>query len=369
MQWRPVAHEVNTTNLVERPYCTASEWVLVLQSVFLAATVVSSLAGNSFVLLLIARHRSLRYRSITVCLSAVITDLLLVAVFHFPALISVSARRWVFGDLGCKAIGFLAFYLIYVRWMSMAVIALDRFFYILYSLTYDNWSKPFLIALTINAWIMPFILHIPSIFGYGTFSFRPGFSQCTIDCGPDLKCYEMFVAGFSIQFLVGAILPTSLYLAMYAISWTKRRKKIIMGSSLQPVSENGSNNNILSGHHLDQPLRRQTFNFWSNREIHALFTFLLVFVALLVTNIPVYSLTIMRRGFAVQYQNIPIWVHFIIIDLFYLSNVLDPLLIMRNRDFRKAIVQMFQKMISSLRSTGMRRSSLVSTHKTQEIKQ
>ena len=165
------------------------------------------------------------------------------------------------------------------------------------------------------------------------------------------------------------LLPTSLYLAMYAISWTKRRKKIIMGSSLQPVSENGSNNNILSGHHLDQPLRRQTFNFWSNREIHALFTFLLVFVALLVTNIPVYSLTIMRRGFAVQYQNIPIWVHFIIIDLFYLSNVLDPLLIMRNRDFRKAIVQMFQKMISSLRSTGMRRSSLVSTHKTQEIKQ
>ena len=358
--------EVNMTNLVERPYCSTSEWVLVLQSIFLAATVVGSLAGNSFILLLIARHRSLRYRSINVCLSAVITDLLLVVVFHLPALISVAAKRWVFGDIGCTITGFIAFYLIYVRWMSMAVIALDRFFYIIYSLTYDNWSKPFLIALTINAWIMPFILHIPSIFGYGTFSFRPGFSQCTIDCGHDLKCYEMFVAGFSIQFLVGAILPTSLYLAMYAISWTKRRKRIIMGTSLQPVNENGSNTNILSGQSLDQPLQSHGFNFWSKREIHALVTFLLVFVALLATNIPVYALTIMRRGFAVQYQRVPIWVHFIIIDLFYLSNLLDPLLIMRNRDFRKVIVQMFQKLISSFRSNNkMRRPSVVK----QETKQ
>ena len=354
---------VNASSLMERPYCTAPEWVMICEAIFLAAVVVGSVAANSLVLLLIAKDRSLRYRSIMVCLSSVIADLLLVLVFHFPALISVSAQQWLFTDTGCIGIGFVAFYLIYVRWMAMAVISVDRFFYILYPLTYANWSKPFLIVLTINAWTMPFLLHLPSVFGYGGYSFRPGFSQCTIDCRDDTNCYELFVVNFSLQFSIGAVLPTALYLAMYIISRVKRRGRIILGSSLHPdMVENGfsgGNQNILSGHQ-DRPLQGHSFNF-SKRDIQALITFLLVFVILILTNTPVYALVIMRRGFPVQYQEIPIWVHFVVVDLFYLSTILNPLLIMRNRDFRKAIVHMFEKKIKSIQANGgLRRSSIAS---------
>lgn len=352
---------LNVTDSIELPYCTADEWVLVLEAIFLAAVVVGSLLANSFVLMLVFKYKALRHRSIIVSLSAVITDLLLVLVFHLPALISVSAREWLFGDLGCKILGFVAFYLIYVRWMAMAVISLDRFFYILFPLTYANWSKPFLITLTINAWFMPFLLHVPSLFGYGDYSFRPGFSQCTIDCKTDMNCYALFVMGFSLQFVIGAVFPTALYLAMYVISRMKRRGKITLGSSLQPVMDKrtSSNGDIQTGHQ-DQPLHSHTsFFFWSTKDIHALFTFLLVFVTLLLTNIPVYAVTIMRRGFTEQYQQIPIWAHFLIADLFYLSNMLDPLLIMRNRDFRKAIALTFHKRLT-LQVNRLRRSSVVS---------
>lgn len=342
---------------IELPYCTAPDWVLILESIFLAAVVLGSIAANTFVLLLVLKHKSLRYRSIIVSLSAVISDLLLVFVFHLPALISVSAREWPFGGLGCTILGFVAFYLIYVRWMTMAVISLDRFFYILFPLTYANWSKPFLITLTINAWFTPFLLHVPSLFGYGGYSFRPGFSQCTIDCSNDPNCYALFVMGFSLQFVIGAVFPTALYLAMYVISRTKRRR-IILGSSLQSMNGVHSNGHALNKTQ-DLPLHNYTFFSWSNKDIHALFTFLLVFVTLLLTNIPVYAITIMRRGFTEQYQQIPIWVHMLVVDLFYLSNVLDPILIMRNRDFRKAITLMLRKRVF-LRETALRRASVAS---------
>ena len=350
------AEQAAISDPIELPYCMAREWVLVLESIFLAAVVVGSTAANSFVLLLVIKHKSLRYRSIIVSLSAVITDLLLVLVFHLPALISVSARKWPFGKLGCTTLGFIAFYLIYVRWMAMAVISLDRFFYILFPLTYSNWSKPFLITLTINAWFTPFLLHVPSLFGYGGYSFRPGFSQCTIDCSNDRNCYALFVLGFSLQFIIGAVFPTVLYLAMYVISRAKRRK-IILGSS--QLERNGveGNGHIITKHQ-PLPLHHDTFS-WSNKDMHALFTFLLVFVTLLLTNIPVYAITIMRRGFTEQYQQIPIWVHLLIVDLFYVSNMLDPVLIMRNRDFRKAITTMFCKRLSQ-QASALRRASLAS---------
>lgn len=401
---------------IEQPYCRANKAVIVLEAIFLALVVVGSIAANSFVLILVAKFKELRYRSIIVSLSAVVCDLLLVLVFHLPALISVSRMDWPFGADGCTILGFVAFYLIYVRWMAMAVISLDRFFYILFTFTYRNWSRPFLVTLTIMAWTIPFLLNVPSLFGFGSYSFRPGFSQCTIDCGDNKDCYALFVTAFSLQFAIGALVPTCLYVIMYSISQSKKKKRrITMGSSLQvqlsttsiaatnavtattniddatspssssgdgasisidtattsvggnDCSSNSTERQISNGSSNDSidvrngevmPGRYNVLLFWSKQDISALVTFLLVFVTLVLTNTPVYAVTIMRRGFPEQYRQIPIWAHFLIVDLFYLSNMLDPLFIMRNRDFRKAIMKMWNR--ASAPVTTTRRASMCS---------
>lgn len=308
---------------IEKPYCELPSWALNLQASYLALNVILSALGNGFILFLILKNKALRYRSILVTLSTVLTDSLLVLLYHFPALVSTAARGWLLGQLGCNILGLVGFYLIYVRWMSMTTTALDRFCFILFPWSYERWSKPYLIVLTIIAWTVPFLMHIPSILGVGTYSFRPGFSTCVIDCGTDRACYGLYVSMFSVQFGFGALLPTSLYAIMYFFSRVKKRQ-IRMGSQLN-ISQDSSQ---LRWH-------------WSNRDIRALFTFLLVLITLMVTNLPVYAVILMRRSYTAYYQQIPLWLHMIIIDLFYASAFLDPLLIMRTKDFRRAISRLF----------------------------
>ena len=327
---------------LESLYCDTEDWILVLQAVFLAVVIVSSVIGNVFVLFLVVKYKALRYRSILVSLSAVISDLVMVFFFHIPALISVSAKGWVLGYEGCQLAGYVGFYLIYVRWMTMGVISLDRFSYIFFPFRYPRRSKPILIIMTITAWTVPFFMHIPTIFGIGKYTFKPEYSQCVIDCETNKTCYRTYAAIFSIQVLIGAILPCVLYTIMYLYSRTKRR-------NVQLGSYPGLN---IAGNQIPR---------WSKRDLRALTTFVLVLLTLLLSNMPVYGISILRHSFPDSYENIPLWIHMLTTDLFYFTNILDPLLIIRNRDFYRAALSLcrcskFQHPHST--SSGMRAASL-----------
>ena len=327
--WMMMMNNCNSSTIrfiakLEKPYCVLPPWVLNLQVSYLALNVTLSAVGNGFVLFLILRNKTLRYRSILVTLSCVLTDSLLVLLFHLPALVSAATREWPLGEVGCKVLGLVGFYLVYVRWISMATIALDRFCFISFPMSYARWSKPYLIVLTVLAWGVPLLMQVPSMVGVGMYSFRPGFSNCFIDCGTDRVCYGVYAASISVQFVVGAFLPTGLYTIMYIFSRFKKRR-IRMGSQLN-ISQRSSQ---LPQWH------------WSNRDIRALTTFLLVLITIMATNVPVYVLLLLRRPYTELYQQIPLWVHMIITDLFYASSFLNPLLIMRTREFRRATSRLF----------------------------
>ena len=327
--------EVNSTTLQDVEYCTAPEWLLVLETIFLGAVAVGSTIGNSYILFLVAKFKALRYRSIIVSLSVVVADLLLGFFYILLAMVNASARQWVFGgNLGCTIFGFIVFYLLGVRWMVMGVIALDRFCYILFPLTYNRWSYPFLVVLTIIAWVIPVFFHLETFFGFEGFTFRPAFSHCAVDCGTNRQCTAIISAGFAVQILIGAILPIVLYTIMYVYSRIKK-KQIRMGT------QQGERENKRRDSGRMSIIRLPTT--WSSRDINALVTFLLVFVFFLITNIPVFVVSLLRPLQQELYLQIPLWAHFIIVDLFYLLNVIDPLIIMRNMDFRKATMKLFCK--------------------------
>ena len=330
-------NESYLTDPLEPQYCEADNWLLVLEAVYIAVVTVCSLIGNFFVLFLVAKNKELRYRSIMVSLSVVATDILLVGVYHIPALVSVVSKGWIFGYISCQVFGIIGFYLLYVRWMAMTVIALDRVSYILFPMSYNRWSKPYLITLTIAAWSAPFFMHVPSMAGVGTYSLRPGFSLCIIDCGIDRFCYILHITIFSVQLTVGGILPAGLYITMYCYSRAKRRQiRLGLQTYLPEIDQQA-------------PLPPK----WSKQDLQALITFLIIVVTLIITNIPVYLTTIMRRSFPTFYSSIPLWSMMLIINIFYISNVLDPILIMRNRDFNKAIVRLFSRKSLAYRSSSL----------------
>ena len=315
------------TSLVDAGYCTIPEWVIILEIIFLGSVTVGSVVLNSYVLLLILKFKFLRYRAIIVTISVVVADLLLGFTYILPAVINASVRDWVFGGkLGCIIVGYIVFYLLGVRWMVMGLIALDRFFYILFPFSYVRWTKPFTIILTILAWFVPFFFNVLALFGLQDFNFRPGFSHCAVNCGPNLVCSRFVSTIFALQLAVGAILPIILYTIMYMYS-RRKRQHIKMGTL---IGEGKRRQSVIS-----LPV------VWSSRDMNATFTFLLVFIVFLIANIPVYIVSILRPIAPDLYSEIPLWSMFLIVNLFYMLNVLDPIIIMRNRDFRKASNKLF----------------------------
>lgn len=75
------------------------------------------------------------------------------------------------------------------------------------------------------------------------------------------------------------------------------------------------------------------------RERQAMITFVIIFTALVITQLPLYILATSRRQD--YYPQIPIWVHFIGVNLYLLAPALDPIIIMRSTDFKKALSKMF----------------------------
>ena len=77
------------------------------------------------------------------------------------------------------------------------------------------------------------------------------------------------------------------------------------------------------------------------RERRALVTFALIFITFFVTSAPLFFFQILRSLFTDAWCKIPISVHFIVIQVFLCSTLLDPILVMRDRDFRKCLKLFF----------------------------
>ena len=319
-------NETYEADPLEPAICDNNRWIIILQAVFLSVVIISSFCANSFVLFLVAKYRSLRYMSMMVSVCGVIVDLLMTAFFHVPALISVAkGGEWIFGHTACQVIGVLCYYLVSVRWMIMAVIALDRFSYILFPLSYNSWSKPYIITLIISAWCVPMFMNLPSIVQVGTYTYRTGFSQCILDCDQDTICKLIHFIVFTIMYAIGVIVPTCLYTVTAIIARMKHRR-IRMGLQLSDGGETGA--------------ITQQDNRWTPSNMKGMAAFVLIFVSLIITNTPVFLMIMIRRSLPALYESIPLWAHVLIADLFYLSNVVNPLLILRNNDFTKAAFKM-----------------------------
>ena len=74
------------------------------------------------------------------------------------------------------------------------------------------------------------------------------------------------------------------------------------------------------------------------RERRAMLTFVIIFTTLVITQLPLYFLSTTRR--LDFYTQIPIWVHLVGVNLYLLAPALDPIIIMRNRDFKRVLSKM-----------------------------
>ena len=309
--------------------------------------IVASVVLNSLVLILVARNKTLRYQSIVASLSIVVADLLITVIFHLSSFLSLMTQTWVYSSAdSCEAFSVLGLYLVYVRWAVLGVVAVDKFCNVRFPFRYSKYSKKILIALTVLAWFVPAVFSCLNFYP-SEYSFRGNVPMCIVACLASERtqfCNVFNTGALSLAIIWGGVLPSILYSWMYYRGYRLKKAVKVLGQLAVNVS---------AGVVELQPMANNTEQ---SKETRAFITLVLLFLTNLFTSIPQYVFLWLRPFDLCVFFRIPLPVHFLVTEIFLMSVFLDPIMIMRNKDFRMA----FKKTL--LVRTKLNKPAITSVH-------
>ena len=364
----------NSTNATEEEL---ELWLRIFHGIVGSTLLLCSIIGSCAVLLLITCNQTLRYPSMVVSLGLVVADLVIAVAWIFQVLVLAAVGEWPLADGVCTAFGAVLVWLLYVRWSEVAIVTADRFLIVIFPFfTYQKCSKPLMVVMTLLAWIVPAALTLPSVKGFGRYTFRLQISACTVDCEGDGPCTAFYTALYGVFLVVGGVLPAVLYTTMYCTGVVKRWKyknrklgTVASDSSTaatNPTQEPHSSSSTSSGYateantdgpgfNSDAPRGNETgdqsrqksrrlskFRFLKPRERRALMTIFIIFISMLITHIPIYVLSSIRSVGDI-YESTPLIVHLISTYIFIVGPILDSVIIMRNKDCRDVVRKSFKR--------------------------
>ena len=293
----------------------------VFHGLFLAVMLAAALAGNLTVLVLVFKHIGLRERSVLASLGLVVADIFMATVWVFQGEASTIAGEWPFGGGGCSVFAYMYLSILFVRWGEVLVFTNDRFCQIFFPFWYKRWANFLLVASTTLAWTLAAVAVIPMV-ALGFTAYYLSLTACSVNCGTDQACINGIIGLFGLFIIIGGVVPTVMYIIAYLYGWKKKRemKRMLKMGTGEGIPSSASHNN----------------GYWmSPQNTRALTTCFLVFITNIITNIPIYVTSSLRSREI--YQEIPVWVHFVVTYFFLLGPVMDPLVVMRTKNFREAI--------------------------------
>lgn len=308
---------------------------LITHSFFLVLIGTLSLLANGLVLLLVVKYRRLRSNhSVLLALLLVAGDLSLTITYILPTFVTTIYKRWVFGQAGCIAFGFLAADVLLTRWMIISLFCIDRYCNVKFPFKYQRYRKVILIVLGIAAWLVPAVATAVPIRVFADFTLRTNIPTCLPSCIPNGKnsglCKIYYAITSFISFFMGSILPTILYCWLYCKGKTARTS---IRNSIGQITVQ------VAGGIIRRPYT--DYKSINDRDRRATVTFMLVFITVLVTAAPSFLSQGVRALNFEFHCSIPIYLHFIVLHLLLSASILDPLFIMRDADFRYCLKHLF----------------------------
>ena len=370
-------------------------WVRVMHGAVGALLLSCNLACSCTVISVVTLNKKLHHPSMVMSLGLVMADLVLAATWNIQVIAFSVAGGWPLGDGGCVYLGLILTWMLYVRWCEVGVVALDRFFTIVFPFYKDRKRHTrFIVAMTITAWAVPGAMVLPSAFGFGRQTFRPQVSACTVECDRDRGCIGYYSALVLIFKLIGGGLPISLYIAMYCIGLKMRRKhrsrqlgtvtlrsgKDFVNVSIEDIplrcnasgqSESTPNNTLTT---IQEDAAIPSVNSSVSKtmcfrlklpnlqERNGLVTVFIIFVSMVFTHIPIYSASALEHVGNI-YETIPLPVHLAAAYIFLIGLFMDSIVIMRNKDFRDVLSHTVRKW-TARRNTNVTSSESAATSTT-----
>ena len=153
----------------------------VSETTILCVICLAALIGNSSLYIIVYKNKDLRNITNLYILNLAAADLM-VSVVSIPFTVAtVITGRWLFGDTACVALGFLTILSFIASVMSLGMIAINRYFYIVKWNTYKNtFSKRKALLYAAAVWAVSISLAFPPLFGWAEYRFIPGKSYCFV---------------------------------------------------------------------------------------------------------------------------------------------------------------------------------------------
>jgi len=175
--------------------------LVTIETFFAVVITIASLLGNSLVIYII--HKDSRLRSITnvfieslawtdVCMATLVMPLWVLSVFN---------GRWVLNDAFCPWVGFIALSIALSALLTMALIAVNRYFKVVRSATYPKYfkSRRSAVVYCLIVWITAILLSSPPLYGWGVVQYHNKISMCTLLWDMKHISYVVMIAGGAVN--------------------------------------------------------------------------------------------------------------------------------------------------------------------------
>ena len=141
----------------------------------------AAIMGNVSLFLIVYKNPNLRTITNMFILNLAAADIL-VSMLSMPVtMVTIVKERWVFGHTACVALGYFTILSFIASVMSLGMIAINRYFYIVkwntYTITFTR-RKALLYAA--GVWFLSMSLASPPLFGWAEYRFIPGKSYCFV---------------------------------------------------------------------------------------------------------------------------------------------------------------------------------------------
>ena len=301
---------------------------------------------NLFVVLLILCYKRLQNVTFILALQVSAGDLINAAIIFPTSAANAIADRYVFTGL-CATIGFIIFYLRIARIYLMFALVLDRFCTVFMPFWYQRHRVKVVIPLSLGAWILAFVVALVPVRGLlDCYSFQRNTWACvpTNGCINRNECsvYNSTAVALSNVCNIASLL---LYFILFCKARKLRNKVVTLHQRNEACSEE----------------ERMAAAQKQKQERRANTTFFLLFLALAGVSVPPFIFFVLGRPIITTLGIVPQPAYTVagIIGraMYPLLVIVDPIVIIRNEDFREVIRKVLSKIKCSWVGAGSSRNA------------
>ena len=280
---------------------------------------------NSLVIVVVVRFKRLKTATFYLALQVIIVDLINALIIFPSSAANAIAKRNIFTKL-CSVLGFAVFFLRAIRTIIMSVLVVDRFCSVFMPYWYPRCRVKVIVTLSVVAWIAALIMStIPANGLLDCYGFQQYTWACMLTAGCTHQRACLFFDSITVLLTHSSnVVALLLYLSLYCKA-KKLRNRVDNVSQFQ--------------HDMDARAERQ------KQERRANVTFFLLFLALLGVSFPSFffyeTSQLLHTSISVDTMSLsPNFQVVIVISrtLYTLLVIVDPMVIIRDRDAREVML-------------------------------